>query len=106
MMAKAAKYNVDQGAQIIDINLGCPAKKVCNVMAGSALLQNEPLVRRIVEAGGRAVQVPVTLQIRTRWDRSNKNAGRRAKLAADPGIQNASRHGRTPACPDTRDAPN
>ena len=61
LMAEAAQYNVDAGAQIIDINMGCPAKKVCNVMAGSALLQNEPLVKRIVEAVVRAVKVPVTL---------------------------------------------
>src|ERR1051325_1818643 len=67
MLADAARYNVDQGAQIIDINMGCPAKKVCNVMAGSALLQNEPLVKRIVEAVVRAVKVPGTLKIRTGW---------------------------------------
>src|SRR5258705_8542353 len=75
MMAQAAQYNVDQGAQIIDINMGCPAKKICNVMAGSALLQNEPLVRRIVEAVGRAGQVPGTLKIRPRPDRRHKNTG-------------------------------
>src|SRR5512143_3668795 len=69
MMAQAACYNVERGAQIIDINMGCPAKKVCNVMAGSALLQNEPLVARIIEAVVQAVDVPVTLKIRTGWDR-------------------------------------
>src|ERR1051325_8858645 len=87
MMADAARYNVDEGAQIIDINMGCPAKKVCNVMAGSALLQDEPLVRRIVEAVVKAVQVPVTLKIRTGWDRSNRNAVRVGKLAEDAGLQ-------------------
>jgi tRNA-dihydrouridine synthase B len=71
MMAEAARYNVDRGAQIIDINMGCPAKKVCNVMAGSALLQDEPLVGRILEAVVKAVpEVPVTLKIRTGWDRT------------------------------------
>src|SRR6516225_9816672 len=79
MMAEAARYNVDNGAQIIDINMGCPAKKVCNVAAGSALLQNEPLVRQIVEAVVAAVgtgpdAVPVTLKIRTGWDREHRNA--------------------------------
>ena len=98
MMAQAAQYNVDQGAQIIDINMGCPARKICNVMAGSALLQDEPLVRRIVEAVVRAVRVPVTLKIRTGWDRSHRNAVRVAKLAADSGIQALAVHGRTRAC--------
>jgi tRNA-dihydrouridine synthase B len=98
MMADAARYNVDQGAQIIDINMGCPAKKVCNVMAGSALLQDEPLVKRIVEAVVRAVQVPVTLKIRTGWDRNHRNAVRVAKLAEDSGIQALAVHGRTRAC--------
>src|SRR5215813_4272888 len=81
MLAQAARYNVDEGAQIIDINMGCPAKKVCNVMAGSALLQNEPLVQHIVEAVVAAVEVPVTLKIRTGWDRSNRNALRVARIA-------------------------
>ena len=98
MMAQAAQYNVDQGAQIIDINMGCPAKKICNVMAGSALLQDEPLVKRIVEAVVRAVQVPVTLKIRTGWDRNHRNAVRVAKLAEDSGIQALAVHGRTRAC--------
>jgi tRNA-dihydrouridine synthase B len=104
MMAQAAQYNVDEGAQIIDINMGCPAKKVCNVMAGSALLQNEPLVRRIVEAVVRAVQVPVTLKIRTGWDRSNKNAVQVARLAEDAGIRALAVHGRTRACGYSGDA--
>ena len=104
MMAEAARYNVDQGAQIIDINMGCPAKKVCNVMAGSALLQNEPLVARIVQAVVRAVGVPVTLKIRTGWDRSNRNAVSVAKLAEDAGIQLLAIHGRTRACAYTGDA--
>ena len=98
MMAAAAQYNVDQGAQIIDINMGCPARKICNVMAGSALLQDEPLVKRIVEAVVRAVQVPVTLKIRTGWDRNHRNAVRVAKLAEDSGIQALAVHGRTRAC--------
>jgi tRNA-dihydrouridine synthase B len=98
MMAQAAQYNVAQGAQIIDINMGCPAKKICNVMAGSALLQDEPLVRRIVEAVVRSVQVPVTLKIRTGWDRDHRNAVRVAKIAEDSGIQALAVHGRTRAC--------
>ena len=104
MMARAAQYNVDQGAQIIDINMGCPAKKVCNVMAGSALLQNEPLVMRIVQAVVRAVSVPVTLKIRTGWDRGNRNAVSVAKLAQDAGIQALAVHGRTRACAYMGDA--
>jgi tRNA-dihydrouridine synthase B len=104
MMADAARYNVDQGAQIIDINMGCPAKKVCNVMAGSALLQNEPLVQRIVEAVVRAVAVPVTLKIRTGWDRSNRNAISVARIAESAGIQALAVHGRTRACAYTGDA--
>lgn len=104
MMADAARYNVDEGAQIIDINMGCPAKKVCNVMAGSALLQNEPLVQRIVEAVVRAVQVPVTLKIRTGWDRSNRNAISVARIAESAGIQALAVHGRTRACGYSGDA--
>src|SRR3970040_3105632 len=80
MLADAARYNVDQGAQIIDINMGCPAKKVCNVMAGSALLKDEPLVGRILSAGVTAGGVRVTLKIRTGWDRENKNALRVARI--------------------------
>jgi tRNA-dihydrouridine synthase B len=104
MMAQAARYNVDAGAQIVDINMGCPAKKVCNVMAGSALLQNEPLVRRIIAAVVGAVQVPVTLKIRTGWDRQHKNAVRVAQLAEDAGIQALAVHGRTRACGYSGDA--
>jgi tRNA-dihydrouridine synthase B len=102
MMAEAARYNVANGAQIIDINMGCPAKKVCNVAAGSALLQNEPLVQRIVEAVVGAVgvgpdAVPVTLKIRTGWNRDNKNALSVARLAEDAGIAMLTVHGRTRA---------
>jgi tRNA-dihydrouridine synthase B len=78
--------------------MGCPAKKVCNVMAGSALLQNEPLVRRIVEAVVNAVGVPVTLKIRTGWDRNNRNAVKVARIAEDCGVQALAVHGRTRAC--------
>ncbi len=98
MLAEAAKYNVDQGAQIIDINMGCPAKKVCNVMAGSALLKDEPLVVRILEAVVGAVDVPVTLKIRTGWDRGSKNALAVARIAQSAGIQALAIHGRTRAC--------
>jgi tRNA-dihydrouridine synthase B len=98
MLADAARYNVDQGAQIIDINMGCPAKKVCNVMAGSALLKDEPLVSRILESVTAAVDVPVTLKIRTGWDRSNKNAVTVAKIAERSGIRALAIHGRTRAC--------
>ena len=102
MMAEAARYNVDNGAQIIDINMGCPAKKVCNVAAGSALLQNEPLVKQIVEAVVGAVgigpdAVPVTLKIRTGWDREHKNAITVARLAEAAGISMLTVHGRTRA---------
>ncbi len=102
MMAEAARYNVDNGAQIIDINMGCPAKKVCNVAAGSALLQNEPLVARIVEAVVGAVgvgpgAVPVTLKIRTGWNREHRNAVRIAQLAEAAGISMLTVHGRTRA---------
>jgi tRNA-dihydrouridine synthase B len=98
MLADAARYNVDQGAQIIDINMGCPAKKVCNVMAGSALLKDEPLVGRILEAVVSAVGAPVTLKIRTGWDSANRNALRVAKIAEASGIQALAIHGRTRAC--------
>jgi tRNA-dihydrouridine synthase B len=104
MLAEAAKYNVDEGAQIIDINMGCPAKKVCNVMAGSALLKDEPLVTRILEAVVRAVHVPVTLKIRTGWDRSSKNALAVARIAEQSGIQALAIHGRTRACGYTGEA--
>ena len=98
MMAEAARYNVGEGAQIIDINMGCPAKKVCNVMAGSALLKDELLVGRILEAVVDAVDVPVTLKFRTGWDQHNKNALTVARIAEESGIQLLSIHGRTRAC--------
>ena len=98
MMADAARYNVDGGAQIIDINMGCPAKKICNVYAGSALLKDESLVARIVDAVVRAVDVPVTLKIRTGWNTENRNAVRIAKIAEDHGIRSLAMHGRTRAC--------
>ena len=104
MMAEAARYNVGQGAQIIDINMGCPAKKVGNVMAGSALLQNEPLVERILDAVVRAADVPVTLKIRTGWDKSNRNALAILKIAERAGIRALAIHGRTRACGYTGNA--
>ncbi len=104
MLAEAAKYNTDRGAQIIDINMGCPAKKICHVMAGSALLQNEPLVARILEAVVKAVDVPVTLKIRTGWDRNNRNAINVARIAEASGIQALAIHGRTRACGYSGDA--
>ena len=98
MLARAARYNVDEGAQIIDINMGCPAKKVCNVMAGSALLKDELLVARILESVVGAVNAPVTLKIRTGWDRGSRNAVTVAKIAEASGIQALAIHGRTRAC--------
>jgi tRNA-dihydrouridine synthase B len=97
MLADAARYNADQGAQIIDINMGCPAKKVCNVYAGSALLQDEPLVARILGAVVAAVGVPVTLKIRTGWNRENRNGVRVAQIAEACGIAALAVHGRTRA---------
>ncbi|MHB8345619.1 MAG: tRNA dihydrouridine synthase DusB [Acidiferrobacterales bacterium] len=97
MMAEAARHNVDRGAQIIDINMGCPAKKVCNVLAGSALLRDEPLVARIVEAVVRSVDVPVTLKIRTGWDRDHRNGVTIARIAEAAGVQALAVHGRTRA---------
>ncbi len=97
MLAEAARYNVDHGAQIIDINMGCPAKKVCNVYSGSALLQDEPLVARIVNAVVNAVDVPVTLKIRTGWNRDNRNGVRIACIAESAGIAALAVHGRTRA---------
>jgi tRNA-dihydrouridine synthase B len=97
MLAEAARFNVANGAQIIDINMGCPAKKVCNVWSGSALLQDEPLVARIVKAVVDAVEVPVTLKIRTGWNRDNKNALNIARIAEDNGIAALAVHGRTRA---------
>jgi len=98
LLAEAARYNADQGAQIIDINMGCPAKKVCNVMAGSALLRDERLVGRILEAVVGAVTVPVTLKIRTGWDSGSRNGVRIARIAEAAGIQALAVHGRTRAC--------
>ncbi len=98
MMAEAARHNVANGAEIIDINMGCPAKKICNTAAGSALLRDEPLVARILEAVVNAVPVPVTLKIRTGWDAHNRNGVRVAQLAEACGIQALAVHGRTRAC--------
>lgn len=98
MMADAARFNVDEGAHIIDINMGCPAKKVCNVAAGSALLENEPLVARILEAVVAAVHVPVTLKIRTGPAPGRRNALRIARIAEAAGIRLLAVHGRTRAC--------
>ncbi len=97
MMAEAARYNVEQGAQIIDINMGCPAKKVCNVLAGSALLRDEALVGQILEAVVQAVDIPVTLKIRTGWDHENRNAVQIGRIAETAGIQALAIHGRTRA---------
>lgn len=96
-LAAAAQFNVDNGAQIIDINMGCPAKKVCNVLAGSALLKNEPLVAEIISSVVNAVAVPVTLKIRTGWDQYSRNAVDIAKIAEQNGIQALIVHGRTRA---------
>ncbi len=99
MMADAARHNVERGAQIIDINMGCPAKKICNVMAGSALLKDEPLVGRILEAVVNAVpETPVTLKIRTGWDKANRNALTVLRIAEESGIRALAVHGRTRAC--------
>ena len=95
MMADAARYNVDKGAHIIDINMGCPAKKVCKVDAGSTLMKDESLVARILEAVVNAVDVPVTLKIRTGWDREHKNALTIARIAEECGILALAVHGRT-----------
>lgn len=96
-MAKAAQFNVEHGAQIIDINMGCPAKKVCKVNAGSALMQDEKLVAEILKSVVKSVNVPVTLKIRTGWDRQNKNALNIAQIAEQAGIQALAIHGRTRA---------
>ena len=96
MMADAARHNVDRGAQIIDINMGCPAKKICHVMAGSALLKDEPLVGKILDAVVSAVPtIPVTLKIRTGWDQQNKNALNILNIAESAGIRALAIHGRT-----------
>jgi tRNA-dihydrouridine synthase B len=105
MMAEAARYNVDNGAQIIDINMGCPAKKICNVLAGSALLRDEPLVAQILEAVVKAVpEVPVTLKTRLGWDKANRNVPLVAKIAEESGIKALAIHGRTRACMYNGDA--
>ena len=98
MLADAARFNVDLGADIIDINMGCPAKKVCNVAAGSALLQDEALVARIVEAVASAVDVPVSVKIRTGPSPERRNAVRIARLVESAGAQMLAIHGRTRAC--------
>ncbi len=97
-MADAARFNRDRGAQIIDINMGCPVKKVCNVMAGSALLKDEARVADILHSVSAAVDVPVTLKIRTGWNRDNRNAVRIARIAEDAGIRALTVHGRTRDC--------
>ncbi|MEN9558953.1 MAG: hypothetical protein RLZZ502_164 [Pseudomonadota bacterium] len=96
-MAEAAKFNVDHGAELIDINMGCPAKKVCNVAAGSALLKDEPLLAKILEAVVKAVSVPVTLKTRTGWCREQRNIVRVAQVAESVGIAALTIHGRTRA---------
>jgi tRNA-dihydrouridine synthase B len=97
-MADTARFNVDHGAQIIDINMGCPAKKVCNVMAGSALLRDEARVAQILDAVVKAVAVPVTLKIRSGWDLDIRNASTIARLAEDCGVAALAMHGRSRAC--------
>lgn len=98
LMAEAAKFNVANGAQIIDINMGCPAKKVNKKLAGSALLQYPDLVESIVRSVVDAVSVPVTLKIRTGWDTDNRNGVEIARIAQENGIQSLAVHGRTRAC--------
>src|SRR6185503_3945397 len=98
MMADAARHNVEHGAQIVDINMGCPARKVCNVAAGSALLEDESLVARILEAVVAAVDVPVTVKIRTGPDPQRRNAVRIARIVEAAGARMLAIHGRTRAC--------
>ncbi|MCG8668902.1 MAG: tRNA dihydrouridine synthase DusB [Pseudomonadales bacterium] len=98
MMAEAAKLTVANGAQIVDINMGCPAKKVCKKQAGSALLKDEALVESILTAVVNAVDVPVTLKMRTGWDTQHRNGVTIARIAEDVGIQSLAVHGRTRAC--------
>ncbi len=98
MMAEAARYNVDRGAQIIDINMGCPAKKVCNLQAGSALMANEELALAIIDSVANAVSVPVTVKMRTGPDRQRRNAVRLAQLAEVAGAAMITVHGRSRAC--------
>jgi len=97
-MAEAARFNAERGAQIIDINMGCPAKKVCSVAAGSALLRNEALVKKILDAVVNAVDIPVTLKIRTGWDLHSRNAVQIARIAEESGVAALTLHGRTRAC--------
>ena len=97
-MAEAARRNVERGAQIIDINMGCPAKKVCGTLAGAALLRDEALVERILDAVVGAVSVPVTLKIRTGWDLNHRNGIAIARIAERAGVQALAVHGRTRAC--------
>jgi tRNA-dihydrouridine synthase B len=98
MMAEAAQRNVDEGAQIIDINMGCPAKKVCNKAAGSSLLRDEELVAAILQSVVKSVPVPVTLKIRTGWSAELRNGVRIAQIAQDAGVAALAVHGRTRAC--------
>lgn len=98
MMAEAARINEGMGAEIIDINMGCPAKKVCNMLSGSALLRDEPLVAEILRATVNAVSIPVTLKIRTGWSTESRNGPTIAQIAQDAGIQALSVHGRTRSC--------
>ena len=98
MMAKAARLNVEQGAQIIDINMGCPAKKVLKRAAGSALLQNEKLVQKILNSVVESVSVPVSLKIRTGWNPDNRNGTTIAKIAEEAGVKSLAVHGRTREC--------
>lgn len=95
IMAEAARLNVDRGAEIIDINMGCPAKKVVNKLAGSALMRDELLAGQIMEAVVKAVPVPVTLKMRTGWDENDRNAPRLARIAEEAGIRLLTVHGRT-----------
>ena len=98
VLAKAAKFNADNGAQVIDINMGCPAKKVCKKAAGSALLKDPKLVEQILNEVVSSVDIPVTLKIRTGWDKNSKNAVLIAKIAEEAGIQSLAIHGRTREC--------
>jgi len=98
VLADAARYNVDRGAQIIDLNMGCPARKVCQVACGSALLKDEALVARILQSVVAAVDAPVTLKYRTGWDPHHRNAVRIARVAESAGIRMLTLHGRTRAC--------
>ncbi len=104
LLTTAAKICVDRGAQIIDINMGCPAKRVCNKLAGSALMKDEKMVKLILESVVNAVKVPVTLKMRTGWCPGQKNGLEIAHIAEDSGIQAIAIHGRTRACRFSGDA--